>query len=166
MAVTVKKAWVDSPFIWETYGVTSHELMWSNVLHLAIEKEGKLKEYTFTFKGRDGEIGRRGFRCNGLSVPKPLWWFLPSWVDNNDLYDLAGALHDWLYATKGAFGEFTREECDDIFRGILRISGIGRFKAGVADKAVEIFAGNNRHWGNDDFHVSGLVYIESVAVAA
>ena len=35
-----------------------------------------------------------------------------------------------------------------------RESGIGRFKAGCADKAVEWFAGGKNHWGNDGYKVA------------
>ena len=43
---------------------------------------------------------------------------------------------------------------DDIFRGLLRESGIGRFKAGCADKAVEWFAGGKNHWGADEYKIA------------
>lgn len=89
-----------------------------------------------------------GFICDGLSVPKIFQWFLPAWDKKNVLYNLAGVIHDGLYATKG-FSTFSREECDAIFRSILRDSGISRFKAGCADKAVEWFASGENHWGND-----------------
>ena len=94
---------------------------------------------------------KKGYKCDGLSVPKAFQWFLPSWDKNNSTYNLAGAIHDALYTVKG-FQRFSRENCDDVFRGILRDSGIGRFKAGCADKAVEWFAGGKDHWGNDDFN--------------
>lgn len=93
---------------------------------------------------------KKGYKCDGLSVPKAFHWFLPSWDKNNSTYNLAGAIHDALYTMKG-FGVYKREQCDDIFRGILRDCGISRFKAGCADKAVEWFAGGKSHWGNDDF---------------
>jgi hypothetical protein len=102
-------------------------------------------ELTFSF--------HEGFRCDGLSVPCAFRWFLPSWDSKNALYNVAGALHDWLYATKG-YSILRREECDDIFRGLLRESGIGRFKAGCADKAVEWFAGGKNHWGNDSYQIA------------
>ena len=101
-----------------------------------------------------------GFRCDGLSVPWLFRWFLKSWDDKNHLYNLAGAFHDWLYATGGANGMFTREECDDIFRGLLRESGKGRGKAGVADKAVEIFAGGSEHWKNDGYGIAEQVVLK------
>lgn len=93
---------------------------------------------------------KKGYKCDGLSVPKAFHWFLSSWDKNNSTYNLAGAIHDALYTMKG-FGVYKREQCDDIFRGILRDCGISRFKAGCADKAVEWFAGGKSHWGNDDF---------------
>lgn len=101
-----------------------------------------------------------GFRCDGLSVPWLFRWFLKSWDDRNQLYNLAGAFHDWLYATGGADGMFSREECDDIFRGLLRESGKGRGKAGVADKAVELFAGGKSHWKNDSYEIADKVVLK------
>lgn len=97
-----------------------------------------------------------GYKCDGLSVPKIFRWFLPNWDPNNMRYNWAGAIHDALYGNKG-FGIFSREECDDIFRGALRESNIGRFKAGCADKAVEWFA--NGHWGDDNLQCARMVTI-------
>ena len=84
---------------------------------------------------------------------------LKDWDEKKKLYNLAGALHDWLYATEGDDMMFSRSECDDIFRGILREAGVGRFKAGAADLAVGIFAGNRRHWGSDSYKVGELVHL-------
>lgn len=97
---------------------------------------------------------KRNFKCDGLSVPKIFQWFLPSWDKQNLLYNLAGAFHDWLYATGGNKGEFTREECDDCFRCLLRESGVTRFKAGAADLAVGLFAGCKHHWKNDSNNIA------------
>ena len=101
---------------------------------------------------------KKGFKTDGLSVPSLFQWFLPSWDKENANYNLAGIIHDTLYTTKGS-NIFCREEVDDIFRGLLRDSGISRFKAGVADKAVELFAGGENHWGNDDFENFDLISI-------
>jgi hypothetical protein len=117
---------------------------------------------TADYRGHFSELIVRldeGFRCDGLSVPWAFRWFLPSWDSKNALYNLAGAVHDWLYTTKGNDGMFSREECDDIFRGIMRESGIGRFKAGCADKAVEWFAGGGKHWGNDSYGIKHLGHV-------
>lgn len=98
----------------------------------------RIEAILFTDKGKYKIILPFGFKCDGLSVPFAFRWFLPSWSDTNFIYNLAGAIHDALYGNAG-FDKFTREECDDIFRGILRESSIGRFKAGCADLAVGWF---------------------------
>lgn len=100
-----------------------------------------------TSRGKFLLVLKYGFTTDGLSVPKAFQHFLPAWDDNNVMYTLAGVVHDCLYGNKG-FSTFSREECDDIFRGILRESGISRFKAGIADKCVEIFA--RRHFKMDE----------------
>ena len=101
----------------------------------------------------------KGYRCDGLSVPKVFRWYLPSWDKDNQLYNLAGAIHDALYTVKGA-NIFTREESDDIFRGLLRDSGISRAKAGLADMAVGLFAGGDRHWGNDTWNNKDKIHVK------
>lgn len=88
-----------------------------------------------------------GYTCDGLSVPRPFRWFLKAWDEENPAYSFAGVCHDLLYSERGC-GRLSREDCDSLFRGALRESGIGRFRAGVADKAVEWFAGGKRHWGH------------------
>ena len=102
---------------------------------------------------------RPGFKTDGASIPRMFRWFLPSWSETDLLYNLGSTIHDALYIHKG-FGLFSREECDDILRGIWRESGIGRFKAGVADKCVEWFAGGSKHFGNDGYNVGNLVELE------
>lgn len=151
MAVTVKTAWVSGPFMWTTEKDGSHVLKSDGDLYVLLQSKKNEATYRFTFKN--------GFKCEGLSVPWAFRWFLKDWDEGNKLYNLAGALHDWLYATDGDDRMFSRSECDDIFRGILRESGVGRFKAGAADLAVGIFAGNRRHWGSDSYKVGELVHL-------
>ena len=145
MALTIRNAMLSPAPAWGTRKDGSHVLNNNFLLIVRADVTAGLVELTFTF--------REGFRCDGLSVPWAFRWFLPSWDSKNALYNVAGAVHDWLYATKG-YSMFNREECDDVFRGILRESGIGRFKAGCADKAVELFAGGKNHWGNDDYKIA------------
>lgn len=102
---------------------------------------------------------KSGFKCDGASIPLAFRWFLPSWDKKNHIYNLGSTIHDGLYIHKG-FMLFTREECDDILRGIWRESGISRFKAGVADKAVQLFAGGKKHWGNDSYGVGKYFTME------
>lgn len=105
---------------------------------LRILKDARPVECRFRFSA--------GFKTDGLSVPFIFRWFLPNWDEKNMDYNMAGVIHDCLYGNEG-FEKFTREECDDIFRGILRECGISRFKAGAADKSVEWFA--SKHFKTD-----------------
>lgn len=75
---------------------------------------------------------KSGYKCDGLSVPKAFRWFLKNWDDLNDLYNLAGMVHDALYGNKG-WMVFNRDESDAIFRGLLRESGKDRKHASMAD---------------------------------
>lgn len=156
--VTVKKMIRESSFFWRDENDGTHVLKRTGFLSFILEKSciEYVAEVRFCGEATDG----RGFRCDGLSVPWFARWFLPTWDQKNSLYNLAGALHDWLYSTKGNYGKFTREECDDIFRGLLRESRISRFKAGCADKAVEWFAGGKDHWNNDEYGIRPLARME------
>ena len=145
MAVKIRNAMLSPTPAWGTRKDGSHVLNNQFLLIVRDDRDGVTMKLTLSF--------REGFRCDGLSVPWAFRWFLPSWDSKNALYNVAGAVHDWLYTTKG-YSMFNREACDDIFRGLLRESGIGRFKAGCADKAVEWFAGGKNHWGNDDYKIA------------
>lgn len=151
MSVTVKTATLDRSPCWEKYGEL-HRLVFTVNLTMQMEmRDGALRTVVVTMLP--------GYRCDGLSVPKIFRWFMKSWDESNDLYNMAGAIHDWLYATKGDYGKFTRSECDDIFRGLLREAGKSRKKAGAADWAVGVFAGGSNHWGNDEYKVRNLVQL-------
>lgn len=102
------------------------------------------------------------FQCDGLSVPTIFRWYLPSWDNENSLYNLAGIIHDALYTVKGA-NIFTRSECDDVFRGLLRDAGISRTKAGMADWCVGKFAGGDKHWGNDEWNNLSKIHVKLLA---
>lgn len=152
MSVTVKSAKLDHPAWWSTEDDGSHKLGFTVNLEMDMTMpDGSERTVVATFSP--------GFRCDGLSVPRIFRWFMKSWDANNDLYNFAGAFHDWLYSTSGLYHYFSREECDDIFRGLLRESGKGRGLAGIADKAVELFAGGRAHWGNDSYGVRELVWL-------
>ena len=87
----------------------------------------------------------RGFGTDGLSTPPGFRHLVPRWTENID-YDLAGIIHDGLYGTKG-YGIFGRSEADDFLRGLMRESGMERFRASLACWCVNRFA--RRHWGLD-----------------
>lgn len=99
---------------------------------------------------------KKGFACDGLSVPSAFRWFLKNWDLENDLYNIAGIVHDALYGRKG-FCIFDRDECDAIFRGMLRESGCNRLHASAADFAVGLFA--KSHWGDDCYSCKNLASV-------
>lgn len=105
----------------------------------------------------------QGFACDGLSVPSAFRWFLKNWDLENDLYNIAGIVHDALYGRKG-FCIFDRDECDAIFRGILRESGCNRLHASAADFAVGLFA--KSRWGDDALHCRSLATMSVRNVAS
>lgn len=100
-----------------------------------------------------------GYKTDGASVPWPFSYLVPRWRRGDDEYNAAPTAHDVLYILKGIVeGEhepvkLSREEVDDILRGMWRCWGMSRFVAGCADKGVEIFAGGSRHWGSDAYGV-------------
>lgn len=137
-----------SPLIYKNKGsiITLMDNVW---IKFIVSIAGK--EHTVTFKFQPG------YKCDGLSVPKLFRWFLINWDDTNELYNLAGMVHDALYGRKG-FCIFTRDECDAIFRGLLRESGKDRKHASMADWAVGMFASG--HWGDDSLHSASLTSME------
>lgn len=106
---------------------------------------------------------RPGYKTDGASTFFPVSLLVPQWKNGDDRYNAAPVAHDVLYLLGGIVdGEhepvkLSREEVDDILRGIWRCWGMSRFVAGCADKGVEIFAGGNDHWNNDSYKVRQYV---------
>lgn len=151
MAVTVKKAFVRGPTSWLYRKDGWFRLLIDSTLALEIVKDEK----RFVFDARF----LKGYETDGLSVPKIFQKWFPKFDKVNILYNFSGMFHDWLYSVKGNTGDavFSRSECDDLFRGILREAGISRTKAGIMDWCVGLFAGGSRHWGNDSRNCRELV---------
>jgi hypothetical protein len=78
----------------------------------------------------------KGAVWDGLSIPKMFRWFLPEIDYTNQLYSASGLVHDGLYASE----LLPKDIADDIFRSILRDSGISRFKGSIAHWCVSNFA--------------------------
>jgi hypothetical protein len=99
------------------------------------------------------------FMTDGASTFWPVSLLVPQWRKGDDDYNAAPTAHDVLYILKGIVEgdhepvKLSREEVDDILRGMWRCWGMSRFVAGCADKGVEIFAGGKNHWGNDSYGV-------------
>lgn len=104
-----------------------------------------------------------GYMTDGASTFWPISKLVPQWIKDDEHYNAAPTAHDVLYLLGGIVeGEhepisLSREEVDDILRGIWRCWGMSRFVAGCADKGVEIFAGGKNHWGNDGYNVHQYV---------
>lgn len=146
--ITMKEAyWDPTEWNWDVDSKNNIYTLKNNAkITLLINKNKINAKYTFKFQ--------KGFKCDGLSVPKAFQWFLKRWDDKNMLYNLAGVVHDGLYGNKG-FKTFTRDDADAIFRGILRESGCNRFHASTADFALGLAA--KSHWGDDSLNCAKLV---------
>lgn len=82
-----------------------------------------------------------GFQTDGGSVPLAFRWFVPAWSDDNEIINLAYALHDYLYGSEA----LPKDVADDLLRGLLRDAGLSRFRASTVCWAVEKFA--RSHYG-------------------
>jgi len=109
-----------------------------------------------------------GFETDGASTKWPATLLVPNWREGDDRYNACPTAHDVLYIMEGLVPgltggtpplELSREECDDILRGMWRCWGMSRALAGVADKGIEIFAGGKSHWGNDGFCVKSRAVV-------
>lgn len=103
------------------------------------------------------------YKTDGASTFWPISLLVPHWKKDDDRYNAAPVAHDVLYLLGGIVEgdhepvKLSREEVDDILRGMWRCWGMSRFLAGAADKAVEIFAGDNKHWNDDGYGVRQYV---------
>lgn len=96
------------------------------------------------------------FYTDGISGTRLTHKVLPAWKPGDSRYNACGVVHDILYEYKG-FGIFTRDDCDAIFRGMLREYGMSRIVASTADFVLGIAAA--RHWGPDGHNASDAVCI-------
>lgn len=137
------------------------ETSWKLVKHTELkyeqdEETGLLrltKGLTVTVREEKGAIlkfvFKKGLVWDGLSIPKAFRWFLPNTSASCPIYDIAGLVHDFCYGS----GCVSKEKADDIFRSLLRDSGVSRWKAGLSEKCVNWFA--KRHYGvkNDRYGI-------------
>lgn len=117
------------------------------------------KKYKYAFHRMAGYKGDFGSTPD-IKVAQAV---VPSKVVFDDVYNAALDAHDWLYSVKGELtvplAAWTRLECNDFMRGVMRESPylkakrgwIARFCAGCADFFTKLFAGGKNHWGNDSY---------------
>ena len=80
----------------------------------------------------------RGFRSDGMSVPRWLWGVISPQISAETLEP--SIIHDYLYNAKIC----TREEADEWYYDALLENGYSPKKAKVVFRAVRIFGA--RHW--------------------
>lgn len=115
------------------------------------------KRYRYAFTRHVGYTGNFASSPDVWLVQK----IVPSMLDDDDLYNIAFDLHDWLYSVRGEVTKpmvtLERSEVDDFMRGVARLSPTmqasrwARFRCSCADLAVGLFAGGKSHWGNDTY---------------
>ncbi len=78
-----------------------------------------------------------GFKYDGASTPRILWWVLP----RDGVHRAAALIHDYLYVFEGDMPDgqtFTRKQADALFYKMLKDYGVASWRAAVAYRAVRI----------------------------
>lgn len=120
-----------TPLKYETDSKTGLLRLTKGLSMVVKEENGKTLRFVF----------KKDLVWDGLSIPKAFRWFLPNAYPSSAAYDIAGLVHDFCYGSACV----SKEDADDIFRSLLRDSGVSRFKAGLAEKCVNWFA--DSHYG-------------------
>lgn len=109
-------------------------LLWLNAdAHLSLYDVATFDVYDFTVT--------YGATWDGLSTPRLLQWFIPSYIEGEHLFNWAGLIHDALYGS----ALLTKDVADDVFRSVLRDSGLSRFRASSAEFWMSKFS--KSHYG-------------------
>ena len=80
-----------------------------------------------------GIIIPKGFRWDGISIPKAASWLIPRWGEAN----LAALVHDFLYDVDSDHSD--RKEADDILYETLVTLGVSKWKAYIMYVSVRAF---------------------------
>jgi len=146
-SITVDRVFVDSLNFEGNGGM--YFIKGNNYVHIFgsryTKSDKQTRHFELTCKFMDG------FMSDGASAPDLAKHFVPDVKLGDDLYNAAPFVHDGLYMYEGNItgANLTREECDDILRGIWRNAGMSRPIAGIADIGIYAFAGSDKHWGDD-----------------
>ncbi len=84
----------------------------------------------------------KGFVTDLASVPR----FAAGIIPPDGPWVMAAIIHDYLYATQGLAGVFTRSQADDIFREAMKDLGVNKVRRNVIYAAVRV--GGGRGWGS------------------
>lgn len=79
-----------------------------------------------------------GFLHDGASVPRLFWTI--SGLTPDGLHRAASLIHDYLYENFGKTKHrlYSRKECDQIFKDIMKKSGVNSYRVKIAYFAVRI----------------------------
>jgi hypothetical protein len=113
------------------------------------ERDGRvtaqlLQGFSYRPSGRPGaEVIQvpAGFVTDFASVPWGFWNLEPPLGDGAR----AAVVHDYLYATRGLEGRYSRAQADGIFREALKALGVPAWKRGLLWAAVRV--GGAGGWG-------------------
>jgi len=105
-----------------------------------------LQGFSYTPQAPDAEPieAPKGFVTDFASVPWGFWNIEPPLGQAGR----AAVVHDYLYATKGLDGRYSRAHADAIFREALGDLGVARWKRSLLWAAVRV--GGRRGWGRDE----------------
>lgn len=82
----------------------------------------------------------KGFRCDGMSVPRCLWSLVSPMIHPATI--AAAILHDWLCRT--TYHSFTRKQADQFFYSLMRKCKFPRWRSALAYLGVRLFGG--KYW--------------------
>ena len=104
-----------------------------------IHTEGKRIELITSYRPDDScsFTLHKGFYSDGASIPRYLWSSIGS--PFHPQFIPAALYHDYLYFT----GCVSREEADKEFYRLLRLNGVGWFRAKAMYNAVRLFGKNS-----------------------
>ena len=80
---------------------------------------------------RDGITVPTGFSCDGASIPRLCWLWLPKW----GRYYEAAIVHDWNYHSK----QLTRKQSDTLFLEQMLEDGVLKHRAYIMYACVRIW---------------------------
>ena len=91
-----------------------------------------------------GIVINKGYNWNGANIPRFLWRLVGS--QYNPEFLPASMVHDWLCEHKDFIIKDGVRVSSDIFRDILVLYGVSKFKAWVMASAVRTFQMTQKGW--------------------
>ena len=96
------------------------------------------RDMVYFLNGRTVTVPK-GFRCDGMSVPRCLWSLVSPMIHPATI--AAAILHDWLYRT--TCHSFTRKQADLLFYLLMLKCKFSRWRAAAAYLGVRLFGGGS-----------------------